>query len=64
MEGNSLQAEVLACRSKGLICLSRKVSDRIQAELLRAEGIAVAGNARLPLGRYLWVPPLEPAVDG
>jgi len=36
----------------------------MQAELLRAEGIPVDGEGRLPLGRYLWVPPLEDAVDG
>ena len=43
---------------------SREGSDWIQAELLRAEGIPVDGQGRLPLGRYLWVPPLEDAVDG
>jgi methylated-DNA-protein-cysteine methyltransferase-like protein len=42
---------------------SREGSDWIQAELLRAEGIAVDGEGRLQLGRYLWVPPLELAVD-
>jgi methylated-DNA-protein-cysteine methyltransferase related protein len=42
---------------------SREGSDWIQAELLRAEGIAVDGAGRLQLGRYLWVPPLELAVD-
>ncbi len=45
-------------------CPSREGSDWIQAELLRAEGIAVDGEGRLPLGRYLWVPPLECALDG
>jgi methylated-DNA-protein-cysteine methyltransferase-like protein len=43
---------------------SREGSDWIQAELLRAEGIPVDGEGRLPLGRYLWVPPLEDALDG
>jgi methylated-DNA-protein-cysteine methyltransferase related protein len=43
---------------------SREGSDWIQAELLRAEGIAVDGEGRLPLGRYLWVPPLEFVLDG
>ena len=43
---------------------SREGSDWIQAELLRAEGIPVDGQGHLPLGRYLWVPPLEDAVDG
>jgi methylated-DNA-protein-cysteine methyltransferase-like protein len=38
---------------------SREGSDWMQAELLRAEGIAVDPEGRLPLGRYLWVPPLE-----
>ena len=43
---------------------SREGSDWIQAELLRAEGIPVDGQGRLPLGRYLWNPPLEDALDG
>jgi methylated-DNA-protein-cysteine methyltransferase-like protein len=43
---------------------SREGSDWIQRELLLAEGIPVDGEGRLPLGRYLWVPPLENALDG
>ena len=43
---------------------SREGSDWIQRELLLAEGIPVDGEGRLPLGRYLWVPPLEDALDG
>jgi methylated-DNA-protein-cysteine methyltransferase-like protein len=43
---------------------SREGSDWIQRELLLAEGIAVDGEGRLPLGRYLWIPPLEDALDG
>jgi methylated-DNA-protein-cysteine methyltransferase-like protein len=43
---------------------SREGSDWMQAELLRAEGIPVDGQGRLPLGRYLWDPPLELALDG
>jgi methylated-DNA-protein-cysteine methyltransferase related protein len=43
---------------------SREGSDWIQRQLLLAEGIPVDGSGRLPLGRYLWVPPLEPAFDG
>ena len=43
---------------------SREGSDWIQAELLRTEGIAVDGEGRLPLRRYLWVPPLELVLDG
>ncbi len=39
---------------------SREGSDWIQRELLLAEGIPVDGEGRLPLGRYLWVPPLDP----
>jgi methylated-DNA-protein-cysteine methyltransferase related protein len=37
---------------------SREGSDWIQRQLLLAEGIEVDGSGRLPLGRYLWVPPL------
>ncbi len=43
---------------------SREGSDWIQRELLLAEGIAVDGEGHLPLGRYLWIPPLEDALDG
>ncbi|MGL6133376.1 MAG: MGMT family protein [Prochlorococcaceae cyanobacterium] len=39
---------------------SREGSDWIQRQLLLAEGIAVDGEGRLPLRRYLWVPPPEP----
>jgi methylated-DNA-protein-cysteine methyltransferase-like protein len=39
---------------------SREGSDWIQRELLLAEGIPVDGEGRLPLRRYLWVPPLAP----
>jgi methylated-DNA-protein-cysteine methyltransferase-like protein len=38
---------------------SREGSDWIQRQLLLAEGIAVDDEGRLPLGRYLWVPPIE-----
>lgn len=55
---------VVNARGRISFCSSREGSDWIQAELLRGEGIAVDGEGRLPLGRYLWVPPLEPAVDG
>jgi methylated-DNA-protein-cysteine methyltransferase-like protein len=44
-------------------CPSRDGSDWIQRQLLLAEGIAVDGAGRLPLGRYLWVPPLELPFD-
>jgi methylated-DNA-protein-cysteine methyltransferase-like protein len=30
----------------------------------RAEGIPVDGEGRLPLGRYLWIAPLDDALDG
>jgi methylated-DNA-protein-cysteine methyltransferase related protein len=52
--------------AKGQISFSpsREGSDWIQAELLRAEGIAVDASGHLPLGRYLWVLPLECALDG
>jgi methylated-DNA-protein-cysteine methyltransferase-like protein len=39
---------------------SREGSDWIQRQLLLAEGIPVDGEGNLPLGRYLWVPPLDP----
>ncbi|MEX1323251.1 MAG: MGMT family protein [Synechococcaceae cyanobacterium] len=39
---------------------SREGSDWIQRELLLAEGIPVDAEGRLPLRRYLWVPPPEP----
>jgi methylated-DNA-protein-cysteine methyltransferase-like protein len=39
---------------------SREGSDWIQRQLLLAEGIPVDAEGRLPLRRYLWVPPLEP----
>ncbi|WP_254940673.1 MGMT family protein [Cyanobium sp. Morenito 9A2] len=38
------------------LSLSRLGSDWIQADLLRAEGIPVEPDGRLPLGRYLWRP--------
>ena len=38
--------------------LGREGSDWIQRDLLLAEGIPVADDGRLPLRRYLWVPPL------
>lgn len=38
---------------------SREGSDWIQRQLLLAEGIAVDDEGRLPLRRYLWVPPIE-----
>jgi methylated-DNA-protein-cysteine methyltransferase-like protein len=39
---------------------SREGSDWIQRQLLLAEGIPVDAEGRLPLRRYLWVPPLDP----
>jgi methylated-DNA-protein-cysteine methyltransferase related protein len=41
---------------------SREGSDWMQMALLRAEGIPVQADGRLPLRRYLWVPP-SPLVD-
>ena len=43
------------------ISLAREGSDWIQRDLLLAEGIPVAEDGRLPLRRYLWVPPLPAA---
>ncbi|MEB3172334.1 MAG: methylated-DNA--[protein]-cysteine S-methyltransferase [Cyanobacteriota bacterium] len=43
--------------------LGREGSDWMQIELLRAEGIPVDAQGRLPLRRYLWSPEL-PEVDG
>jgi methylated-DNA-protein-cysteine methyltransferase-like protein len=43
---------------------SREGSDWIQRELLLAEGIPVDAEGRLPLRRYLWVPPLDPPLLG
>lgn len=39
---------------------SREGSDWIQRLLLLAEGIPVDSEGQLPLGRYLWVPPVAP----
>ena len=50
--------------ARGCISFSpgREGSDWIQRELLLAEGIPVDDEGRLPLGRYLWVPPEELAL--
>ena len=41
---------------------SREGSDWIQRELLLAEGIPVDGAGRLPLARFRWRPPEQPAL--
>jgi methylated-DNA-protein-cysteine methyltransferase-like protein len=50
--------------AQGRISMSpgREGSDWMQIELLRAEGIPVQADGRLPLRRYLWSPEL-PLVD-
>ncbi len=48
--------------AQGRIAMSpaREGSDWMQRELLLAEGIAVAPDGQLPLGRHRWRPPLPP----
>jgi methylated-DNA-protein-cysteine methyltransferase-like protein len=48
---------VVNARGRISFSTGREGSDWMQAELLRAEGIPVDGEGRLPLSRHRWHPP-------
>jgi methylated-DNA-protein-cysteine methyltransferase-like protein len=55
---------VVNAQGRIAMSLGREGSDWMQRELLLAEGIAVAPDGRLPLGRHRWRTPLPPACIG